>query len=285
MNSTDKGAQAGDPGNKSPAVAARAVTLAWPGERLDTWHGYVRHVFTLEGCEAWVVEPKEVRAGRPWTWCLEFPDAFTDRTGVLQLLERGFHHVHIQVGNTFGCPAALGHFDALYNAVTAQGLAPKATLIGISRGGLYAYNWASLNPDKVVCIYGDAPVCDFKSWPGGKGQGRGSADDWKALIQCYGFKDEAEALAWTRNPVDSLTPLARAGIPLIHVVGDVDDVVPTLENSAIVEQRYTALNGEITVFHKPTVGHHPHGLDDTRPLVDLILRYTGLSASIPVPCH
>ena len=43
----------------------------------------------------------------------------------------------------------------------------------MSRGGLIIYNWATANPKKVACIYGDAPVCDFKSWPGGKGKGKG----------------------------------------------------------------------------------------------------------------
>ena len=74
--------------------------------------------------------------------------------------------------------------------------------------------------------------------------------------------------------MDSLEPLAKAGIPLIHVVGDVDDVVPVAENTAIVEQRYKALGGTITVIHKPAVSHHPHGLDDTKDLVEMILRYT-----------
>jgi len=208
---------------------------------------------------------------------MEFPDAFTDRTGIPQLLEKGFHHLHIQVGNTYGCPAALKQFDAFYASITSKGLASKGTLIGISRGGLYAYNWASQNPDKVVCIYGDAPVCDIKSWPGGKGKGSGSIDDWKALIQYYGFKNEEEALAWSKNPIDTLEPLAKARIPLIHVVGDLDDGVPVAENSAIIEARYKALKGEITVFHKPTVGHHPHGLDDPQPVVDLILRYTEIT--------
>lgn len=251
------------------------MEMNWPQETIDTWHGFKRHCFPVDGCKAWVVEPHRALPGNPWTWCMEFPDAFTDRTGVPQLLEKGCFHLHIAVGNTFGCPAALSHFDALYAAITAKGLAPKGTLIGISRGGLYAYNWASQNPDKVACIYGDAPVCDFKSWPGGKGEGTGSVEDWKALIKDYGFKDEAEALAWPKNPIDSLAPLARAGIRLIHVVGDVDNVVPVAENTAIIEQRYKALNGTITVFHKPTIGHHPHGLDDTRELVKLILRYAG----------
>ncbi len=255
-------------------AVAPTATPSWPGETIDTWNGYQRHLITIDGCKAWVVEPKEALPGNPWTWCMEFPDAFTDRTGVPQLLNEGFYHLHIQVGNTFGCPTALRHFDALYAAITAKGLAARGTLIGISRGGLYAYNWATLNPDKVVCIYGDAPVCDFKSWPGGKGNGTGSPNDWKSLISCYGFTDEAEALLWSGNPVDCLEPLAREKIPLIHVVGDVDSVVPVAENTAVIEQRYKALNGEITVFHKPTGGHHPHGLDDSKPLARLILRYT-----------
>jgi hypothetical protein len=54
----------------------------------------------------------------------------------------------------------------------------------------------------------------------------------------------------------------------------VDDVVPVEENTAVIEQRYKALGGTITVFRKPGVGHHPHGLDDPKPVVDLIEAYT-----------
>ncbi|MGW8257270.1 MAG: alpha-L-fucosidase, partial [Thermoguttaceae bacterium] len=221
----------------SQSTDAQAATpVSWPGEKMDTWHGYKRHLFTVDGCPAWVVEPKQPAVGNPWTWCMEFPDAFTERTAVLQLLEKGFYYLHIKVGNTYGCPAALKHFDAFYQAVTARGLAKKGTLIGISRGGLYAYNWAARNPDKIVCIYGDAPVCDFKSWPGGKGKSACRTADWAALIKDYGFKDEAEAMAYKHNPVDELAPLAKAHIPLLHVVGDADDVVPVAENTRIMEE-------------------------------------------------
>ncbi len=248
--------------------------LAWPGEIIDTWRGYRRHVFQIDGRTAWVVEPKQAAPGNPWTWCMEFPDAFTERTGVPKLLEQGFHHVHISVGNTFGAPSALKHFDAMYESITARGLAKKGALIGISRGGLYAYNWAALNPGKVALIYGDAPVCDFKSWPGGKGKGKGSGGDWNALIKHYGFKDEAEALAYKLNPVDNLAALAKAKIPLIHVVGDADDVVPVAENTALIESRYKELGGEVVVIHKPKVGHHPHGADDIALLVKFIQEKT-----------
>lgn len=250
----------------------------WPGEKLDQWRGFKRHTFKVDGCTAWVVEPKQAAAGNPWSWCMEFPDAFTDRTGVPQLLEKGFHHVHISVGNTYGCPAALKHFDAFYQALQAGGLAKKGTLIGISRGGLYAYNWAFKNADKVACVYGDAPVCDFKSCPGGKGKGKFSAGDWAAIIKLYGFKDEAEALAYKQNPIDELAPLAAAKIGLIHVVGDIDSTVPVAENTAIVEQRYKELGGTIVVIHKPKCDHHPHGADDVKPLVEFILDQTAAAA-------
>ena len=256
------------------ARAEEPGALALPNETVDTWHGFKRHKFTVDGCPAWVVEPKQPLPGKVWSWCMEFPDAFTDRCAAPALLAKGFYHAHISVGNTFGCPAAVKHFNAFYDTLRGQGFAPKVSLIGISRGGLYSYRWASENPGKVAVIYGDAPVCDFKSWPGGKGKGKGSKGDWAALIKCYGFKDEAEALAYTGNPIDTLAPLAKAGVALIHVVGDADDVVPADENTAIIETRYGKLGGEFKGIHKPGIGHHPHGLEDPTPVVEFILSHT-----------
>ena len=43
-----------------------------------------------------------------------------------------------------------------------------------------------------------------------------------------------------KNAIDNLAPLATAGIPVVHVVGDADDVVPVKENTAIVEARLPA---------------------------------------------
>jgi pimeloyl-ACP methyl ester carboxylesterase len=254
-------------------LAAGDPALSFPGEQLDQWNGFTRHTFSCDGCTAWVVEPKQALPGNPWSWCMEFPDAFTPRCAAPMLLAKGFHHVHIAVGNTFGCPAAVAHFDAFYAALIAKGLAHKAALIGISRGGLYAYRWAAGDPARVAVIYGDAPVCDFKSWPAGKGAGSGSAGDWAALQKLYGFTSEAEALAYAGNPIDILPALAKAGVALIHVVGDADEVVPPAENTLIIAERYQKLGGTIQVIHKPGVGHHPHGLDDPTPVVEFILAH------------
>ena len=142
----------------------------------------------------------------------------------------------------------------------------------MSRGGLIIYNWAASNPDKVAAIYGDAPVCDFKSWPAGRGGGKGSLGTWKQCLSAYGFT-EPEAVAYKGNPIDRLAPLAKAGIPILHIVGDADKVVPVKENTDIIEQRYKALGGEIHVIHKPGVGHHPHSLKDPKPIVEFFLAH------------
>ncbi len=259
------------------AFTDRAFNQAvdWQAEKTDTWLGYTRHRFTINGCECRVTVPKNPRPGNPWVWCTEWPDAFTQRTGTEQLLADGFYHLHMQVGTmSLGAPPALANMEAFYARIVEKGLNPKGTLTGVSRGGLYAYRFAAAHPDRVVCIYGDAPVCDFKSWPLGATQGNRDESGVKALLALYGFKDEAEALAYAGNPVDRLEPLARAGIPLIHVIGDADTSVPPASNSALIEQRYKALGGTITVFHKPEGGHHPHGLEDPTPVVELIKSYT-----------
>lgn len=244
----------------------------FPG-RQSEWHGFDRFDFVNQGKSVTVICPKQAFPGRPWAWKGEFLDAFPGTE--IALLGRGFHIVYLTMPDMLGCPEAVQGWNECYRELTSKyALSQKVALIGLSRGGLYCYNWASANPDKVACIYGDAPVCDFKSWPGGKGKGKGSPGDWKLVMERYHFKTEAEALAYDKNPVDNLAPLARAGIPLLHVYGDADDVVPWEENTGKLAERYRALGGSIALISKPGVGHHPHGLTDPTPIVDFIVKYS-----------
>jgi len=259
-----------------PLVAAQPAPSApdrsLPGKH-SSYRGYDRYDLTVDGCPAIIVVPKQAAAGKPWVWRAEFFDAFPQVD--LALLARGFHLVYINVGNTFGCPDALKHWDVLYKEMTRKhGLSGRPVLEGLSRGGLYCFNWAASNPDKVGCILADNAVMDFKSWPGGKGKGKGSPADWKKLLQDYHFRSEAEALAYTKNPVDNLEPLANAKVPLFLLCGDADDVVPYEENGAIVHQRYEKLGGPVRTLIRKGMGHHPHGLDDPTPVVDYILKVT-----------
>ena len=244
----------------------------FPGAKSE-WNGFDRYDFEVDGVKALVVVPSQPAAGHPWIWRAEFFDHRPETD--LALVKKGFHLVFINVGNTFGCPDAMSHWTALYKLLTKKyGLSKKPALEGLSRGGLYVYNWAAANPKKVSCIYGDNPVCDFKSWPGGKGKGPGSPDDWKLLLQCYHFDSEAQALAYDKNPIDNLKPLAKAKIPVLHLCGDADEVVPYDENTAILKQRYEKLGGHIEVIIKKGFKHHPHGLDDPTPIVDFVLKNT-----------
>jgi hypothetical protein len=195
----------------------------------------------------------------------------------IALLERGYHVAFIDVGNSFGCPDAMKHFDAFYGQMTSNyGFSRRPALEGLSRGGLYAYRWAYVNTDKVGCIYGDAPVCDMKSWPGGKGKGKGSPVDWRGAIDSYHFGSEQEMLDFKGNPIDILGSIAEARIPILHVVGDSDSLVPASENSDIVVRRYRELGGKITVFVKRGCDHHPHGLADPTPIVSFIVAKTAV---------
>ena len=74
------------------------------------------------------------------------------------------------------------------------------------------------------------------------------------------------------NPIDKLKPLAKAKIPILHVIGDSDRVVPASENSDIIQSRYRKLGGEIEIICKKDVGHHPHSLKDPKPILDFILK-------------
>ena len=180
----------------------------FPGQK-SQWNGYDRYDFSVDGRNCLVVVPKTAAAGKPWIWRTEFfghePQAD------LALLAKGFHAVYIDVQNMYGGPPAMKHMDAFYDRLTGQhGLSKKTVLEGFSRGGLFAFNWAARHPDRVACIYVDAPVCDFKSWPGGKGKGPGSPADWQNLLKVYGLT-EAEALAYRHNPIDNLRAVGQGG--------------------------------------------------------------------------
>ncbi len=247
----------------------------FPG-RKSTWEGFDRYDFEVAGKPAIVVAPKQPLPGRPWAWRGEFFGAFAnvDRA----LLAQGFHIAYLRVPDLFGSPEAVKHWNAFYRELTTQyGFAPKVALIGLSRGGLYCYNWASANPDKVACLYADAPVCDLKSWPGEHHAApianKARSKEWEKMLRAYGFKSDAEAIAYRGNPLDNLKPLAAAGVPLLHVYGDADTVVPWEENTGVVAARYRQLGGDIQLIAKPGADHHPHGLPDPKPIVDFIVKY------------
>ena len=266
------------PNGAGHKLMANRIFAAFTGKEIDPsiqtsdWSGYEKKSFLVEGRPAFVICPKTPAKGNPWIWRTEFfgVEPQTD----LALLEKGYFVSYINLTNLYGCPASVKIMDSFYAFVRKEfKLSPKVILEGLSRGGLFAFNWAAAHPKSVAALYVDAPVCDFKSWPGGKGKSKGSPGDWKNLLQVYGLTEE-EALKYKLNPIDNLAPLARAKVPVLAVVGEVDDVVPVEENMNIVEKRYKELGGPIKVIRKPNGNHHPHSLKDPAPIVDFLLKAT-----------
>jgi pimeloyl-ACP methyl ester carboxylesterase len=236
--------------------------------RKGSFHGFAQFEFQVQDARCRVVTPKNAAPGKPWIWRARFWGHQPQLD--IALLKRGWHVAYCEVGNLFGNPKAVARWDQFYRHLTTQhNFNKRPVLEGMSRGGLIIYNWAKANPMKVLCIYGDAPVCDIKSWPGGKGKGKGHARTWCACLAAYRL-NEKQASSFRGNPIDGLEPLAKAGVPLIHVVGDADKVVPVAENTAIIEERYKKLGGHVKVIHKPGVGHHPHSLKDPALLLEFI---------------
>ncbi|VTS04218.1 alpha/beta hydrolase family protein [Tuwongella immobilis] len=244
------------------------------GKKSD-WQGLSRTDLQISGISVIVVEPAKPLPGRPWVWRGEFFGAFANAD--VALVKAGWHLVYVAAPNQFGSPTAMKSWETVYEVLVRDSkLHPKPGFIGLSRGALYCMAWAARHPNRTLAVYLDNGVCDTKSWPGGKvkglGTGNGSAAEWQNLLKAYQFANDQEAIRAKINPVDQLKPLAEAGIPLLLVYGDADRVVPHLENSEVVYQRYQQLRGPVERIVKPGQDHHPHGLTDPKPIVEFFER-------------
>jgi len=104
-----------------------------------------------------------------------------------------------------------------------------------------------------------------------QGEGQGDATCWKQALAIYALTEET-APAFKGNPLDKAEALAKAGVPILAVCGDADDVVPYVENSALMKAKYDQAGGHMEVILKPGVNHHPHSLKDPTPIVEFLLK-------------
>ena len=66
---------------------------------------------------------------------------------------------------------------------------------------------------------------------------------------------ELEKQLKEHNPIDRLEPLAKAGVPILHIHGDKDTVVALEKNSQVVLDRYKALGGKMELIVVSGKGH------------------------------
>src|SRR3989441_437231 len=231
-------------------MVARAADLYRPfdGEQ-TTWHdGFERYDYLMDeasfaitafkrpGSEKFavgnppkgqrrciVVAPKQAAAGYPWSWQACYWD-HEPQTEV-ELLRRGFHIAFIT-------PDPGRQWDAWHTWLTERhGLSKKPAFVGMSKGGVNEYDWATANPDKVSCIYADNPA----------------------------IRPEAFA---------KLGELAQNEVALLNICGSADFLLQ--RHTLPIEDRYQQLGGRITVMIKDGHAHHPHSLKNPKPIADWI---------------
>ncbi len=248
------------------ATAKPSKTLPMPGE-----------VFSVKGHTAFLILPGQAAAGQatPWVWYaptlpgLPGPE---EKWMFQKFLDAGLAVAGIDVGESYGSPAGRALFSALYQELVRQrGLSKTPCLLARSRGGLMLYNWAVENPTSVACVAGIYPVCNLASYPG-----------LKNACAAYGLTEEQlKAKLAEHNPIDRLEPLAKARVPIYHIHGDSDTLVPLDKNSGPLAQRYRELGGVITLNVIKGQGHNMwRGWFECQELVDFVIAHGTKSPAI-----
>ena len=258
------------------SLAAYATFAQAPAETVTTWKGFEKVDFSFENRTAYYVKPKQALPGNPWVWRAHFPDFHAEMDSVL--LNRGFHVAYVNTNDLFGHPKAMQVWDKFYDYLTTKkDFAPKVALEAISRGGLYAYGWAKRNPDKVTCIYAEAPVCDPKSWPGRMGKSKGSPEDWQRWLDLYGLTAET-AKDFDDIPLRGLEGMAAFRIPVLHVISLQDQLVPPDENTFPLIENYMKMGGPASVYAmsrgKQTLEGHHFPIEHPDRWADFIQEYS-----------
>ncbi|MGE3317419.1 MAG: alpha/beta hydrolase family protein [Planctomycetaceae bacterium] len=203
--------------------------------------------------KGFIIKPSNPAADgtKPWLWYAPTIGGHPNLTNewvFRPLVERGFAICGVDVGESYGSPAGRKIFSDFYAHVRKEyGLDQRASFLAQSRGGLMVYNWAAdaENIDKVCAIAAIYPVCDLRSYPG-----------LDKAAPAYGMSaKELEIALKKHNPIDRLGWLAKAGVPIFHIHGDSDTVVPLEHNSQVIYDRYKALTGKMHLVVIKGKGH------------------------------
>jgi pimeloyl-ACP methyl ester carboxylesterase len=243
-------------------LTAAEPLVPFTGEK-TAWHGFDRYDFEMDdttltitafkspenegdGVSApangkrrcLVVVPQQLAPGHPWSWrgCYWNHMPQTE----IELLKRGFCVAYISADATLK-PGK--EWDAWYSFLTEKcGFSQKPAFVGMSRGGEYAYTWATTHPDKVSCIYADNPG--------------GNQENLMRLGELAGYD-----------------------VPLLHVCGSLDPLLG--KYSTAIENIYQQFGGRISVMIKEGFAHHPHSLQDPTPIADFITQSVQETVSAP----
>lgn len=239
-----------------------------------TWHGFEADEFEFEGRKAIVVFPKKPEPEENWTLKTEYWNAFPETE--IALLHRGFHAAYLQNKSRFAPPEdcdAKARFVSYLH--TTYGLRDKCVPVGMSCGGAHAVSFCGTHPDAVACMFIDAPVLNYCSFPGKIDESE-QCMVWKdEFLKAYPGVTRAGLLCFERHPMNWIPALKAHKIPILMLYGTEDQTVLYSENGQLMEEAYADAPELLTVIPRPAQGHHPHGIPwDPTVIVDFIIHHT-----------
>ena len=237
--------------DKTAAEKIASARLADAGVTAQVGAGYAgakRYTFKFEGYKAYFDEPVAAKPGRPWMWCMKWPDAFAEFTGQVDCVRRGYYYVYLD---------------------DIDWMSPKGVEIA-KRFHDFLVEKLGFHPEDVSRIYLDAPLMNFASfnlsgWPAAKVWGSPEGGDWS--------KDP-------RMPINLADKIAKAKIPVLLLYGGADTVVPPSKNCEIFIPRFKAAGGNIKVFKRDMYGHHPHGFQGAENVGAIVDFFEGKPVSV-----
>ena len=230
--------------NDKPVVAQSVVSagsksLPLPGES-----------FRLDGHDAFVILPPNATTDIPWVWYAPTLPGLPAQAEVWmfeKFLASGIAIAGIDAGESYGSPNGTKLYSAFYDhLVTSRKFAKKPCMLARSRGGLMLYSWGTKHPQSVGGIAGIYPVCNISSYPGVA----------KAAPAFELTTEQLQSDLAKYNPIDRLKPLAEAGVPVLHIHGDSDRIVPLEANSAELAKRYRQFGGPVDIEVIEGQGHN-----------------------------
>ena len=242
-------------------------------------YGATRFDFTVPGGSGFVIKPNgpDTAGKKPWVWYAptfvkarpemgRYPNKSLDWL-FTRLLDKGVWIAGVDVGESWGNAQGRKAYTQFYKYVRKEyALSPRPCLVGQSRGGIMVYNWAVEHPREVGCIVGIYPVTNLAGWPHLGGD---------RILKAYGMSEaEMRKHLGKNDPIDRLAPLARAKVPIFHIHGDADKVVPLDQNTLELARRYKALGGSAEVDVVPGKGHEEvPEFFQSEQLLGFLLRY------------
>ena len=234
----------------------------------NKWMGFTCENVVFEGHEAIIVYPEEGTANGRLAVKTEYWGAFPEACEV-PLLKLGFHLCYI-MNDDLDRKARFIRFVS-----SKHSLSDRCVPVGMSCGGLIAIKFAARYPEMIDCLYLDAPVLNYLSWPCGFGIAKNTPAEQSEILGALKLESISQLLSYRDMPLDKVETLVNNKTPVIMVSGDSDTTVPYCENGIFLEKAYKDAGGDIEVYIKPGGDHHPHGLPDPTPVIDFIMRHVG----------